>query len=150
MGISIATNKKALRDFHILESVECGIELKGGEVKSLRDKKASLDESYARFEGTELFLYDAYIQPYAQASYLKTEPTRTRKILLHKHQIEKLHQKVSQKGLTLFPLKLYFNDRGFAKVEVALAKGKKQHDRRDDIKRRETDLALRRAVKNRR
>jgi len=146
----IATNRKAQRDYEILETLECGIELKGGEVKSLRDGRLNLNDSFARVEKDEVFLYNAHISPYEQASYMNVEPTRRRKLLLHKGQIAKLLANIMQKGRTLIPLKAYFNERGFAKIELGLCKGKKLYDRREDIKRRETDLALRRIVKNRR
>ncbi|MFA5092887.1 MAG: SsrA-binding protein SmpB [Candidatus Omnitrophota bacterium] len=150
MSKSIITNRKAYRDYEVLEAFECGIELKGSEVKSLRDGKINLDDSFARAEQDELFLYNAHISPYAQASYLNVEPNRPRKLLLHKGQILRVIGKLTQKGLALIPLKLYFNDRGFVKVELALGKGKKLYDKRVTIKRRETDLEMRRAIKNRR
>lgn len=146
----IATNHKAYRDYAVLESFECGIELRGSEVKSLRDGKANLNDSFARIEGGEAILYSTHISPYSQASYLNVESVRPRKLLLHKKQISKLEGSLSQKGLTLIPLKLYFNDRGFAKVELALCKGKKFYDKREDIKRREQDLEMRRVMKNKR
>ena len=150
MSKSIITNRKACRDYEVLESLECGIELKGSEVKSLRDSKINLDDSFARAEKGELFLYNAHISHYTQASYLNVDPDRPRKLLLHKNQIERVTGKLTQKGLTLIPLKFYFNDRGFVKLELALCKGKKLYDKRDSIKRRETDLEMRRAIKNRR
>jgi len=150
MKNSTATNKKAYRDYEIIESVECGIELKGSEVKSLRAGKINLDDSFARIEKEGVTLYNTHISPYEQASYMNTDPTRPRRLLLHKGQIIKLSAKVNQKGFTLVPLKVYFNERGFAKLELALCKGKKLYDRREDIKRRETDLALRRVIKSRR
>ncbi len=149
MSQNIATNHKARRDYEILESFECGIELKGSEVKSLRAGKANLDDSFARIEEAGVFLYNTHISPYAQASYLNVEPARVRRLLLHKKQIQKLAGKLAQKGLTLVPLKAYFNERGFAKIELALARGKKLYDKRQDIKRRESDVALRRMIKNR-
>jgi len=141
------TNRKALRDFEVLERFECGIELKGSEVKSLRASRANLDDSFARIDSREVILYNAHISPYEQASYLNVEPARPRKLLLHRSQINKLITQVSQKGLALVPLKAYFNDRGFVKVELGLCKGKKLFDRRQDIKRREADLEIRRALK---
>ena len=148
--IDIATNRKAFRDYEILERLEAGIGLVGSEVKSLREAKASLDEAFARIEAGELFLYNAYIAPYAQASYLNVESKRQRKLLLHRGQIKRLADKAAQRGFTIIPLKMYFNSRGLVKVELAMAKGKKVHDRREDIKRRETDLQMRKALKNRR
>ncbi len=150
MSKIIATNRKAYRDYAILESVECGIELKGSEVKSLRQGKINLNDSFARIEDNQIILYNTHISPYAEASYLNVEPTRLRKLLLHKGQIKKLFGKLTQRGLTLIPLKAYFNERGFAKIELALCKGKKLYDRREDIKRREVDLAMRREMGRRR
>lgn len=144
-----ATNRKALRDYEVVEAFECGIELKGSEVKSVRQGKITLEDSFARVENNEVLLHGAHISPYAEASYLNVDPARVRKLLLHKSQISKLVGKVAQKGFTLVPLKAYFNDRGFVKIELALARGKKLYDRRQDIVRREADLAIRRALKNR-
>jgi len=146
----IATNRKALRDYIVLEAIECGIELKGSEVKSLRQGKISLNDSFARIENNEVILYNTHISPYEEASYLNVEPTRLRKLLLHINQIRRLNGQVTQKGFTLIPLKVYFNDRGFAKIELALCKGKKLYDKREDIKRREIDLEMRRVMKSRR
>ncbi|MEW6101396.1 MAG: SsrA-binding protein SmpB [Candidatus Omnitrophota bacterium] len=146
----VATNRKAFRDYTILESLECGIELKGSEVKSLREGKVNLSDGFARIEKNEVVLYNTHISPYAQASYLNVEPTRIRKLLLHRNQIRKLLGQLTQKGLTLIPLKLYFNAKGFAKIELALCRGKKLYDKREDLKRREADLTMRRALKSRR
>jgi SsrA-binding protein len=150
MSKPIATNRKAYRDYEVLESLECGIELKGSEVKSLRAGKINLDDSFARFDGEEIFLYSAHISHYAQASYLNVDPDRPRKLLLHKNQIQRIFGKLTQKGLTLVPLKVYFSDRGLVKVELALCKGKKLYDKRQSLKLRETDRQIRREIKNRR
>jgi len=150
MSKPIATNRKAHRDYEVLEAFECGIELKGSEVKSLRDSKINLNDSFARIESGEVILYNTYISPYAQASYLNVDPVRQRKLLLHKRQIVKLAGQLMQKGLTLVPLKVYFNDRGFAKLEIAVCRGKKLYDRRETIKRREEDLKIKRMLKHRR
>jgi SsrA-binding protein len=149
MSQAIATNRQAHRDYAVLETFECGIELKGSEVKSLRAGKGNLTDSFARIEKNEVILYNTYISPYEEASYLNVDPTRLRKLLLHRNQITKLVVQVAQKGFTLIPLKIYFNERGFAKVELGLCKGKKLYDRREDIRRRETDLEMRRILKNR-
>jgi len=146
----IATNRKAHRDYVILETFEAGIELKGSEVKSLRMGKINLNDSFARIEGGEVILYNAHISPYAQASYLNVEPVRLRRLLLHKRQIMKLTHSLTQRGFTLIPLKAYFNERGRAKIDLALCKGKKLYDRRETIKRREAALAIQRAMKARR
>lgn len=145
-----ATNRKAGRDYSILETLEVGIELRGSEVKSIRDGKITINDSFARVEKGEVLLYNAYISPYEQASYLNVEPVRARRLLLHAKQITKLTAQLTQKGYTLIPLKVYFNKRGFAKVELGLCKGKKLYDKRDDLKRRETDLEMRRIIKSRR
>ena len=150
MSKSVITNRKAYRDYEVLESLESGIELKGCEVKSLRAGKINLDDSFSRVEKQEAFLYNAHISRYTEASYLNVDPDRPRRLLLHKNQIERIAGKLTQKGLTLIPLKVYFNHRGFVKLELALCKGKKLYDKRESIKRRETDLEMRRAIKNRR
>lgn len=150
MNGTIATNHKARRDYIVLESFECGMELKGGEVKSLRAGKMSLADGFARVEGGQVILYNTHISPYLEAGYLNAEPLRPRRLLLHKKQIERLRGLLAQRGATLIPLKAYFNQRGFAKLELALCKGKKLYDKRDDIKRREQDIEMRRALKSRR
>ncbi len=147
MSETTITNRKAFKDFDVLETVECGVELKGSEVKSIRDGKINLNDSFARLDKGQVLLYNTHISPYAQASYMNVEPTRVRKLLLHKKQITRLTGQLTQKGLTLVPLKVYFNARGFAKIELALCKGKKLYDKREDLKKRETDLEMRRAIK---
>ena len=148
MSKIIASNHKAYRDYEIIETIECGIELKGSEVKSIRQGKINLNDSFAHPERNAVILYNTHISPYAEASYLNVEPTRPRRLLLHKKQIEKFTAKLNQRGFTLVPLKVYFNDRGFVKIELGLGKGKKLYDKREDIKRRENDLSLRRMMKN--
>jgi SsrA-binding protein len=150
MSKPVATNRKAYRDYSVVESIECGIELKGSEVKSIRDKKINLEDSFARIANNEVILYSAHISPYAQASYLNVDPVRPRKLLLHRNQIDKFTVALTQRGLTLVPLKAYFNDRGIVKIELALCKGKKLYDRREDVKRKETDRMVKRALKLRR
>ena len=150
MNGPIATNRKAHRDYTILETIECGIELKGSEVKSLRLGKMNLEDSFARIERNEVILYNTHISPYLEASYLNVEPKRSRRLLLRRNQIRKLFGQVAQRGFALVPLKAYFNDRGFAKIELALCRGKKLYDRREDMKRREVELEMRRAMKSRR
>ena len=145
----IATNREARRDYFILDVLEAGIMLAGCEVKSLRDSKASLSGSFARLDGNEVFLYNLYIAPYAMGNRENLEPIRERKLLLHRSQIEKLKVKTLEKGLALVPLKLYFNDRGIAKVELAVVKGKKAHDKRSDIKKQAISREIDRAIKNR-
>jgi len=149
MSKVIVTNRKAHRDYAVFETFECGIELRGSEVKSLRAGRINLNDSFARIEHNEIFLYNTHISPYEQASYLNVEATRMRRLLLHRKQITKIISQLTQRGLTLIPLKAYFNDRGFVKIELALCKGKKLYDKREDIKRRESDMQLRRIIKNR-
>ena len=147
---TIATNKKAYRDFFFLEKWECGIQLSGSEVKSLRAAEVNFTDAFARVEKNEIFLYNLHINPYVQASYLNLEPARSRKLLLHKKEIEKIYTQMSQKHLALIPTRVYFNKRGFAKVELALARGKKMFDKRESIKKRDIERELKRTVKPRR
>ncbi len=146
---SIATNKKAFRDFFLLEKWECGVQLKGGEVKSLRVGEVNFTDSFARIEDGEIMLYNLYVAPYPQASYLNLEPDRPRKLLLHKKEIQKIAGLATQKHLALIPTRIYFGKRGWAKVELALAKGKKLYDKREDIKRRDVERELKRSLKAR-
>jgi SsrA-binding protein len=143
----IAVNRRARFEYHIEETFEAGIALLGSEVKALRDGKANLKDSYGRIEGDEVWLWNAHISPYGPASQFGHEPTRSRKLLLHRGEIERLTGKVKERGLTLIPLRLYFK-KGRAKVELGLARGKKHHDKREAIKerevRREMDRAMRR------
>ncbi|MCM8760682.1 MAG: SsrA-binding protein SmpB [Candidatus Omnitrophica bacterium] len=141
----IATNRQARFNYTILDSLEAGIALKGTEVKSLRSGKANLNDSFARVEGGEIFLYNMHISPYEFGNINNLDPLRPRKLLLHKSQIRKLVGETSAKRLTLVPLRLYFKD-GIAKVELALAKGKRQYDKREAIKKREADRELRRRL----
>jgi len=132
----IAFNRKARRNYEILETFEAGLALTGSEVKSLREGKASIGEAYANAKGGELVLINATIPIYAQAGRFNHEERRDRKLLLHKRQIARLMGAVRREGMTLVPLRLYFNDRGIAKLELALARGKKLHDKRETEKRR--------------
>jgi SsrA-binding protein len=142
---SVARNPKATHDYHILETWESGIVLTGTEVKSLRGGKASIKEAYARLRSGEVFLDGMNITPYEQGNRYNHDPIRTRKLLLHRNEIEKLIGAVEQKGLTLVPLELYFRN-GRAKVALALGRGKKQHDKREDLKRRAVERETARAV----
>ena len=142
---SVARNPKATHDYHILETWEAGIVLTGTEVKSLRSGKASIKEAYARTARGEVFLEGVNITPYEQGNRYNHDPVRTRKLLLHRREIEKLIGAVEQKGLTLVPLELYFKN-GPAKVVIALGRGKKLHDKRDDLKRRAVERETARAV----
>jgi len=144
----IATNRKARFDYTILESLEAGIQLKGTEVKSLRSGQASLSDSFARLEGREILLYNMHIASYEFGNIANVDPIRPRKLLLHRREIRRLAEDVSQKKLALIPLKLYFKN-GIAKLELALAKGKKKYDKRDAIRRRESDRELKRIARSR-
>jgi SsrA-binding protein len=141
----IATNRKARHEYSILETFEAGIALKGAEVKSLRQGRASLQESYAALKNGEVWLLDMHISPYEQAADDSYEPTRKRKLLLHKKEIRRLVGKLAEKGLTLIPLRAYFKH-GIAKVELALAKGKRAYDKREAIRRRDMQRELERGA----
>jgi SsrA-binding protein len=146
---SVAENRKAFHDFHLLESFEAGVVLLGTEVKAIREGRVNLRDSYARVEDGEVFLYNVNISPYSHRGYADHEPLRRRKLLLHRNEIRKLIGKTVEKGMTLVPVRLYFKN-GRVKVAVSLAKGKKDYDKRETIKRRETDRETRAAVKSRR
>jgi SsrA-binding protein len=145
----IAQNRRARHEYHILETFEAGLALHGTEVKSLRLGKASLPESYARVENGEVFLLNAHIDEYDRGNRFNHDPTRRRKLLLHRREINRLIGRVEERGLTLVPLRMYFR-RGKAKVELALARGKKTHDRREAIARREAEREMAAAMKSRR
>lgn len=142
---SIAINRRARFDYHIEESYEAGIVLTGGEIKSLRDGRANLKDSYGRIDKGEAFLINAHISDYKPASYLNVDPTRTRKLLMHKKEIMRLMGKVQEKGLTLIALRLYFKD-GRAKVELGVARGKKLYDKRETTREREVQRDIARAM----
>ena len=143
---TVATNRKAYHNYHIGDSVEAGIALTGTEIKSIREGRISLGDAYVRPEAGELWLLNAHIARYEAGSYLSHEPTRPRKLLLHRKQIDSLASQVAEKGLTLVPVKLYLKD-SLAKVALALAKGKKLYDKRETIARREIERELGRATK---
>jgi SsrA-binding protein len=140
-----ARNKRARHDYHILETWEAGVVLSGTEVKSLRQGKANLTDAYATVRNGEVYLLNLHISPYEQGNQFNHDPTRTRKLLLHKREIRRLIGGVERQGLTLVPLELFFNARGKAKVTLALAKGKKLHDKRADERRREDEREMARA-----
>ncbi len=144
----IARNRKAYFEYSIDDLYEAGLVLKGTEVKSLREGRASIDEAYARFHDGEIFLYNANISPYSHAAPDSHNPTRPRKLLLHRRELSRLLGKVQERGYTLIPLRLYFKD-AHAKVEIGLARGKKKYDKRETIKRREQARELDRAMKRR-
>jgi len=144
----IARNREALRDYHILETVEAGIALSGTEVKSLRNHQTSLKESFARVENREIFVYNLHISPYEHGSIFNPDPKRPRKLLLHRAQIRDFAAKTEAKGLALIPLKMYLK-RGIVKMELALAKGKRKFDKREAIKARDVARELQRALRQR-
>lgn len=146
---TIASNRRARHDYEVLDTVEAGIALIGPEVKSLREGRANLGDAYGVIRGGECFLEKLHISPYEPATRANGEPMRARKLLLHGHQIQKLRSRVTERGLTLVPLRLYWKD-GRAKVELALVRGKRQHDRREDIKKRDADREAARAMRGRR
>jgi SsrA-binding protein len=142
----IATNRKAYHNYFILEGFEAGIALTGTEIKSVREGRISLNEAYIRPENGELYLTGAHIARYEPGSYMSHEPTRERKLLMHRKEINLIISRVKERGLTLMPIKVYLKN-GKAKLEVALAKGKKLYDKREAIAERESDRELERAVK---
>jgi len=146
----IATNKKAYHNYFLAQNWECGIALTGGEVKSIRNGEVNFADSFARADEGEMYLYNLHINPYTQASYLNDEPARKRKLLLHKKEILKISSMINEKAMLLVPTKIYFNKKGFVKVEIALGKGKKVYDKREDIKKRDIDRDIKRAVATRR
>ena len=144
----IADNRKALHDYHVLDSWEAGVALLGTEVKAIREGSVNLRDSYARLENGEVWLMNLHISPYSHTGYAHHEERRQRKLLLNRHEIQKLTGQVKEKGLTLVPLQMYFKS-GRVKVALALVKGKQAHDKRETIRRREVDRETRAAVKER-
>lgn len=147
---TICRNRKALHRFVILEKLECGIALTGTEVKSLRDRNASIGEAYARLDGGELWLIGFHIASYKFGHTQGHEPLRRRKLLVHAREIRKLQTKVDQKGFTLVPLAVYFNQRGVAKVSLGLARGKRQSDKRFDLQARDHQREISQAMRRKR
>ncbi len=147
MGQAIISNKKAFRDFEILDKWECGIELKGSEVKSIRAGHVNFKDTFARVEKGEILLYSLHIDPYKQASYENVDPDRVRRLLLHKREVRKIDNEVTLKNYALIPTKLYYNKRGFVKVELAMGKGRKFYDKREVIKKRQIARDLNRAIR---
>ena len=146
---TVATNRKAYHNYHILDGIEAGIALMGTEIKSIRAGRVNLGDAYVRPEAGELWLVNAHIARYEAGSYTSHEPMRTRKLLLHRKEIDNLTSKILEKGFTLVPVKLYIKD-SIAKVEVALARGKKLYDKRESIARRETEREIEQAIKRQR
>ncbi|MCH7927798.1 MAG: SsrA-binding protein SmpB [Candidatus Dadabacteria bacterium] len=145
----VCTNRTAFRDFHIEEKFETGIELKGSEVKSLRLSQASLKESFGMVRDGQVYLINSYIAPYVEANNFNHNPKRERKLLMHRKEINRLITKSQAKGYTLVPLKIYFSKK-YAKLELGLGKGKKNIDKREDIKRKDAEREMERAIKNKR
>lgn len=144
----VADNRKARHDYHILETFEAGVVLQGTEVKAIREGRVNLRDSFARVERDEVWIYNVHISPYSHRGYAEHEPTRRRKLLLHRHEIRKLIGRTVEKGMTLVPLQVYFKG-GKVKVSVGLAKGKQVHDKREAIRKREVDRETRAAIKAR-
>ncbi|MGN0709922.1 MAG: SsrA-binding protein SmpB [Anaerovoracaceae bacterium] len=145
----LANNKKARHDYFIDDTYEAGISLTGTEIKSVRAGKVSIKESYARVENGEVIVYGMNISPYEHGNIFNVDPLRPRKLLLHKKEIRKIGQAVTQQGVTIVPLRLYLNDRGLAKLEIAVARGKKLYDKRDDMAKRDAARKIDRALKSR-
>ena len=143
---TVARNRKALHDYEILETFEAGLVLVGPEVKSIRNGRVNLKDGYAALEGGELWLRNVHVSPYENANRYNVEPTRPRKLLMHRVQLQRLIGKAAEKGLTIVPLDVHFT-RGYAKVTLGLARGKRQHDKREAIRRRELDREAERAVR---
>jgi len=141
----IARNKKARHQYLVIETFEAGIALRGTEVKSLRNGKVSLAESFVRVQSGELILSEAHIDAYDSGGYTNHDPVRPRKLLMHKREISRIKTKLAEKGLTMVPLSMYFR-RGMAKVELGLVRGKKLYDKRETLKKRDADMAMRRAM----
>ena len=140
-------NRKARHEYHILESLEAGLALTGTEVKSIRAGGVSITEAYARFRDGEAWLLGMYVPPYKQGSFSNTDPNRPRKLLMHKAQIADLMARVKEKGLTIVPLRMYF-ERGMVKVQLGLARGKKTWDKREDIAKRDVEREMRRDARS--
>ncbi len=145
----VAVNRRALHDYEILENIEAGISLTGSEIKSVRAGKVSLQEAYARPDRGQVWLQGAHIAEYGPASYNGHDPRRSRRLLLHRAQIREIEREVEAKGLTLIPLRMYLNNRGIAKVQLAVARGRKQYDKRQVIAKRDADREMERALRQR-
>jgi len=139
-------NRRAFYEFHVLEKVECGIVLLGSEIKSIREGKMTLTDAFARIQEGEVFLIGSHISEYKNASHFGHEPKRKRKLLLHRAEIRKLQRRVDEKGLTLIPLRVFFNKRGFAKVDLGICRGKQRHDKRQALKSRDSEREVRREI----
>jgi SsrA-binding protein len=144
----VAVNKKAYFNYEILETFEAGIALLGSEVKSIREGRVSMKDTFADVKGAEIFLFHLHISPYEAANIFNHDPLRMRKLLLHRREIKRLTGKIKERGLTLVPTKILFNDKGLVKVEIALAKGKKLYEKKDLIKERDRAREVRSALKH--
>jgi SsrA-binding protein len=140
----VIKNRKASFEFHLLQSFTAGVVLTGTEVKSLRNGEANLGDAFCTMEQDELFIRNFYIKELKQGGHYNHEPKRSRKLLLNRHELKKISVKLKEKGVTLIPVQLYFNEKGFVKIEIALAKGKKSYDKREDVKKRDVERELRR------
>jgi len=143
----VARNKKARHDYFIIETYEAGIQLTGTEIKSVRSGKVNLKDGYARIIGSEVWLYNVHISPYERGTYYNHDPLRPRKLLLRSEEIKRLIGKIKEKGLTLVPLEMYLKDNKWAKIELALVKGKTKHDKRESIAERDAKRAMEKALK---
>ena len=143
----VSKNKKAFHDYHIDQTLEAGMVLNGPEVKSLRAGKANLRDGYAQLKDGQVYLYNVHISPYSYATHINQEPLRVRKLLLHRREIRKLIGKLHEKGVALIPLKIYFIGNGKAKVELALARGKKLYDKRVALKEKESNREMERSMR---
>jgi len=145
----VATNRKAYHEYHILDKFESGIELLGSEVKSLREGNANLKEAYIVIRNGQAFVIGLHISPYSHTGFVGHEPVRDRRLLLHKREIVKIKNSLDQKGLTAVPLQLYFNSKGWAKLEIGVAKGKKTYDKKEAIRERDIKRDTQREIRNR-
>ncbi len=145
---AVARNRKARFDYELLDKFEAGLALQGTEIKALREGRCTLGDGFVEIQNGEAWLVDVHISPYSHGNRANHDPTRRRKLLLHKREISRLHSKIAERGLTCVPLRIYFKE-GRAKVEIALARGKRKYDKREDIKRREANREAERAIKNR-
>lgn len=146
-GNVIAQNRRASHDYIIVEAIEAGIVLQGTEIKSIRNSRINLKDGFVRVRNGEAYLYNVHISPYEQGNIFNHDPLRTRKLLLHKKQIRKLETEVKNSGMTIVPLRVYLKD-GFAKVLIGLAKGKKEYDKRESLKRKDQERQIQRVLKN--
>ncbi|HQO59000.1 MAG TPA: SsrA-binding protein SmpB [Candidatus Omnitrophota bacterium] len=147
MSKPVATNKKAYHNYFLSQNWECGIELKGGEVKSVRAGLVNFKDSFAKIEDGEVLLYNLHINPYKEASYMNEDPDRARKLLMHKREIRKIVSEVAERGKVLVPTKIYLNNRGLVKIELALGTGKKLYDKRESMKKRDIERSLRQSLR---